>query len=194
MADSGQQGDLEESSSRCTTPGEVAAGGEGLGDSMEHVADLQTDESGSSESDSEDNMDGVEEEGHDLDGDREHFADREAEELDVDAFAKELASPSVDTEAVGSRVAALSEQEEVAEDAPEDDNRGERQRRRRRRDRRTAPRAEPPRSDNTSGTSSCRTFGFAAAQVVQRPLHPRRVVSRPLCRRPTRGRRQVPGG
>jgi hypothetical protein len=126
MADSGLQGVLEESSSRCTTPGEVAAGGDGLGGFMEHVADIPTDESGSSDSGSEDDMDGVEVEGHDLDGDREHLADREAEELDIDAFAKELASPSADTGAVGSRAATVSE-EEVAEDAPEDDNRGERQ-------------------------------------------------------------------
>jgi hypothetical protein len=62
MADSGHQEDLEESSSRCTTPGEVAAGQDGLGDSTEHVADVHTEESGSSDSDSED-MDGVEE-GH----------------------------------------------------------------------------------------------------------------------------------
>jgi hypothetical protein len=137
MANSGRQEDLEESSSQCTTPGEVAAGGDGLGDSTEHVADIPTDESGSSDSGSEDDMDGVEE-GHDLGGDREHLADREVEELDIDAFAKELASPSADTGAVGSRVPALSEQEEVAEDAPEDDNRGERQRRRRRQSRRTS--------------------------------------------------------
>jgi hypothetical protein len=142
MEDSGQQGDLEESSSRCTNPGEVTAGGGGLGDSMENVADVHTEESGSSESDSEDQedqMEGVEEESHDLDGDREQFADREAEEVDVDAFARELALTTVDMEAVEPRVATPSgQEEEEAEDAPEDDNHDERQRRTRRRGRRTS--------------------------------------------------------
>jgi len=140
MADSGQQEDLGESSSRCTTPGEVIAGGDGIGGAPEHEADLPTDGSESSDSGSEDSMEGVEEEGHELSGVRELLANPEVEELDVDAFAKELASPPPVTGTVGSRAAAASEEEEeeVADDAPKDDNRGERRRRRRRRSRRTS--------------------------------------------------------
>jgi len=105
----------------------VIAGGDGIGGAPEHEADLPTEGSESSDSGSEDSMEGVEEGDHELGGVRELLADPEDEELDVDAFAKELASPSTVTGAVGSRAVDASE-EEVAEDAPEDDNRGEHQR------------------------------------------------------------------
>jgi hypothetical protein len=116
---------------RCTTPDEVVAGPDGLGDSTEHVVDVHTEQSGSSDSDSED-MEGVEEEGHDLVGDREQFADRESEELD-NAFALELALATVVTETVESRDASTSGEEEVLEDAPKEDTHGERKRRSKRR-------------------------------------------------------------